>query len=148
MFARRWAYLHTAQFPVPKNLAAKSRVSTTSKLIEIKALQVLHFGHLQKTGGRGSYRLVHTADPVESSGGPFADTTEPNHDAGCPGFRFLVPGSWVTLSTLLCSGRFSDRRRFNGVETRYFFGCGCGCGGASLVGGTMFFSRMYVTRLP
>jgi hypothetical protein len=79
-FARGWAYLHTAcpersaffaprvlhrgrraPLPVPKNLEAKSRVSITSKLIESKALQVLYFGHLRKTGGRGSYRLVHTA---------------------------------------------------------------------------------------
>jgi hypothetical protein len=58
-------------------------------------------------------------------------------------------GFWVTLPTCLCSGRFSDRRRFNGIETRYyFFGCGACSGGASLLGGTMFFSRMYVTRLP
>jgi hypothetical protein len=59
-FARGWAYLHTAQLPVPKNLAAKPRISITSKLIERKRLQVLYFGHLRKTGGRGSYRLVHT----------------------------------------------------------------------------------------
>jgi len=33
---------------------AKSRVSITSKLIEIKGLQLYCFGHLRKTGGRGS----------------------------------------------------------------------------------------------
>jgi hypothetical protein len=60
MFARGWACLHTAQLPVPKNPAAKPCVSITSKLIESKRLQVLYFGHLRKTGGRGSYRLVHT----------------------------------------------------------------------------------------
>ena len=43
-----------------KHSPNKSRVSVTSKLIEIKTLQVLHFGHLRKTGGKGSYRLVHT----------------------------------------------------------------------------------------
>jgi hypothetical protein len=53
MFARGWAYLRTAQFPVPKNLAAKPRVSITSKLIGIKGLQLHYFGHLRKTGGRG-----------------------------------------------------------------------------------------------
>jgi len=53
-----------------------------------------------------------------------------------------------TFPTRLCSGRSSDRRRFNGRETRYFFGCGCASGGASLLGGMMFFIRMYVTRLP
>jgi hypothetical protein len=70
-FARGWTYQHTAcpersrraELPVPKNPAAKPCVSITSKLIEIKALQVPYFGHLRKTGGRGSYRLVHTAYP-------------------------------------------------------------------------------------
>src|SRR5882757_1197341 len=52
--------IHTAHLPVPKSLAAKSRVSITSKLIQTKGLQVLHFCHLRKTGGRGSYGLVHT----------------------------------------------------------------------------------------
>jgi len=58
-FARGWACLHTTRLPVPKNHPAKPCVSTTSKLIEIKRLQVLYSGHLRKTGGRGSYRLVH-----------------------------------------------------------------------------------------
>ena len=57
-----------AHLPVPKSLAAKSSVSVSSKLIEIKGLQLQHFGHLRKTGGRGSYRLVHTAHlPVPKS---------------------------------------------------------------------------------
>ncbi len=38
-FARGWACLHAPQSPAPKNPAAKPRVSITSKLIEIKALQ-------------------------------------------------------------------------------------------------------------
>jgi hypothetical protein len=53
MFARGVISLHTAHLSVPKTLASKSRVSITSKLIEIKGLQVLYFGHLRKTGGRG-----------------------------------------------------------------------------------------------
>jgi hypothetical protein len=61
MFARGVVYLHAAHLPVPKSLSAKSSVSVSSKLIEIKGLQLQHFGHLRKTGGRGSYRLVHTA---------------------------------------------------------------------------------------
>ena len=61
MFARGWACLHTAPLPVPKNPAAKPCVFITSKLIEIKGLQLHYFGHLRKTGGRGSYRLVHSA---------------------------------------------------------------------------------------
>src|ERR1700731_5052692 len=61
MFARKFLSLHTAQLPVQKTLATNSRISITSKLIETKALQVLHSGHLRKTGGRGSYRLVHAA---------------------------------------------------------------------------------------
>jgi hypothetical protein len=52
---------HSPPLLVPKNPAAKSCVSITSKLIEIKGLQLQHFGHLRKTGGRGSYWLVHTA---------------------------------------------------------------------------------------
>jgi hypothetical protein len=68
MLARAVVYLRTAcpergrraHLPVPKNPAAKPCVSITSKLIEKKELQVLYFGHLQKTGGRGSYQLVHT----------------------------------------------------------------------------------------
>jgi hypothetical protein len=68
--ARGWAYLHTAcpergrraHLPVPKIPTAKPCVSISSKLIEIKRLQALHSGHLRKTGGRGSYRLVHTTD--------------------------------------------------------------------------------------
>jgi hypothetical protein len=78
-FARGWAYLHTAcpersrracpersrracpersrraQLLVPKNLAVKPCISITSKLIENKTLQVLYFGHLRKTGGRGGW---------------------------------------------------------------------------------------------
>jgi len=57
MFARGIVYLHAAHLPVPKIPAAKPCVSITSKLIETKRLQVLHSGHLRKTGGRGSYPL-------------------------------------------------------------------------------------------
>src|SRR6267378_4785649 len=60
-FARGWACLHAAcpersrreDLPVPKIPAAKPCISLTSNLIQIKRLQVLHFGHLRKTGGRG-----------------------------------------------------------------------------------------------
>src|SRR6266436_1868253 len=38
---------------VPKNPAAKSRVSITSKLIQTKGLQLHYFGHLRKRGGGG-----------------------------------------------------------------------------------------------
>ena len=76
MFARGAVYLHAAcpergrrvypesvrraHLPVPKSLTSKSSVSISSKLIETKGLQALCFGHLRKTGGRGSYQLVHT----------------------------------------------------------------------------------------
>src|SRR6267378_5222353 len=61
MFARGVVSLHTAcpeqsrraHLSVQKTLASKSRVSITSKLIQTKGLQVLHSGHLRKTGGRG-----------------------------------------------------------------------------------------------
>src|SRR5258708_40203514 len=59
MFARGKVLLYTALPPAPKSLAAKHSVSAPSKLIETKRLQVHSFGHLRKTGGWGSYRLVH-----------------------------------------------------------------------------------------
>ncbi len=52
--------LHTRPLLGRKLSSGKSRVSITSKLIDIKGLQLHYFGHLRKTGGRGSYRLVHT----------------------------------------------------------------------------------------
>jgi hypothetical protein len=58
MFTRGWDCLHTARVPVPKIPAAKPRVSTSSKLIQTKGLQVHYFGHLRKTGGRGSPDFV------------------------------------------------------------------------------------------
>src|SRR5260221_11816548 len=57
MFARGVLSLHAASLSVPKPPASNSRVSITSKLIDTKRLQVLHSGHLRKTGGRGSYPL-------------------------------------------------------------------------------------------
>jgi hypothetical protein len=60
MFARGIVPLHTPPLLGRKSFAAKPRVSISSKPIEIKGLQLHYFGHLQKTGGRGSYRLVHT----------------------------------------------------------------------------------------
>src|SRR5882757_9383721 len=49
--------LQTVQLLVPKTLATNSCVPITSKLIENKPLQVLHSGHLRKTGGRGCYQF-------------------------------------------------------------------------------------------
>jgi len=60
-FARGMVSLHTPPLPGRKPSSVKSRVSITSKLIESKGLQLHYFGHLRKTGGRGRYRLVHTA---------------------------------------------------------------------------------------
>jgi hypothetical protein len=53
MFARGLVSLHTPPLLGQKPSSAKSRVSISSKLIEIKGLQLQHFGHLRKTGGRG-----------------------------------------------------------------------------------------------
>jgi hypothetical protein len=39
--------------PVPRNLAVKSRISISSKLIETKGLQVLYFVTYVKQGGLG-----------------------------------------------------------------------------------------------
>jgi hypothetical protein len=61
MFARGLVSLHTPPLLGRKPSSVKSRVSISSKLIEIKGLHLYYFGHLRKTGGRGSYRLVHTA---------------------------------------------------------------------------------------
>src|SRR6267378_3770320 len=59
-----------AHLPVPKSLAAKSRVSITSKLIQTKGLQVLHFCHLRKTGGRGSSTFLISQPPFPPSAPP------------------------------------------------------------------------------
>ena len=59
-FTRGLLSLHTPPLLGRKPSSVKSRVSISSKLIEIKGFQLHYFGHLQKTGGRGSYRLVHT----------------------------------------------------------------------------------------
>ena len=61
-----------ARIPVPKILSAKSRVSTSSKLIEIKGLQPQYFGHLRKTGGRGSYGHLTRDVPPEPAEGLFS----------------------------------------------------------------------------
>ena len=69
MLARGVAYLHAEHLPVPKRLAAESRVPITSKLIESKRLQVLYFGHLRKIGGRGSYEhLTKDVHPEPAEG--------------------------------------------------------------------------------
>src|SRR5260221_4563755 len=62
MIARGWVSLHPPPPPVPKIPSAKPCVSLTSKLIDIKRLQVLYSGHLRKTGGRGSYQLVQISE--------------------------------------------------------------------------------------
>jgi hypothetical protein len=65
-FARGLVSLHSPPLLGRKTSSAKSRVSISSKLIEIKGFQLQYFGHLRKTGGRGSYRLVHaTHYPAE-----------------------------------------------------------------------------------
>jgi hypothetical protein len=61
MFARGLVSLHAPPLLGRKPSSVKSRVSISSKLIETKGLQLHHFGHLRKTGGRGSYQLVYTA---------------------------------------------------------------------------------------
>jgi len=89
-FARGVVYLHAAcpersAFFAPRVLhrgrrapllgreppSVKSRVSISSKLIEIKGLQLQHFGHLRKTGGRGSYQLT-TRHPLFPPHSPLA----------------------------------------------------------------------------
>src|SRR5882762_4281462 len=60
MLARGLVSLHIPPLLGRNPSSVKSRISITSKLIEIKGLQLHYFGHLRKTGGRGEYRLVHT----------------------------------------------------------------------------------------
>src|SRR5260221_1367799 len=73
MLARKLFSPSSAQLPAPKTLASKSCVPITSKLIETKELQVLYFGNLRKTGGRGSYRLVHAAYSLRAEASPVLD---------------------------------------------------------------------------
>ena len=62
-----------AHLPVQKSHAVMSPVSITSKLIQTTGLQLQHFGHLRKTGGRGvlpacperSRRVMPTSSPLE-----------------------------------------------------------------------------------
>lgn len=61
MVARGVVSLDALHLPVPKTLASKSRISITYKLIQTKGLQVYCFGHLQKTGGWGSYWFAMSA---------------------------------------------------------------------------------------
>src|ERR1700676_2334091 len=56
MFARGVVSLHTPPLLGRKPSSVKSRISITSKLIQIKGLQPHYFRHLQKTGGRGHSR--------------------------------------------------------------------------------------------
>ena len=58
MLAREVVSPHTPHLPAPKILLSNSCISITSKLIQNKRLQVYCFGHLQKTGGWGSYWLA------------------------------------------------------------------------------------------
>jgi hypothetical protein len=89
-----------AHLPVPKSLAAKSRVSISSKLIEIKGLQLHYFGHLRKTGGRGSYghptRDVHP-EPVE---GLFSYSTLPHLNRNSPPLSPIILDIRQRMSTL------------------------------------------------
>src|SRR6267378_4087023 len=69
MLARGLVSLHTLPLLGRKSSSVKSRVSVTSKLIESKRLQVLHFGHLRKTGGWGSYgHLTKDVHPEPAEG--------------------------------------------------------------------------------
>jgi len=72
MFARGLLSLHTPPLLGRKPSSVKSRVSISSKLIEIKGLHLHYFGHLRKTGGRGSYRLVHTTHDLVRISSPLA----------------------------------------------------------------------------
>ena len=98
MFARGWAYLYTAPPPVPKNPAAKPCVSITSKLIQTKGLQVLYFGHLRKTGGRGELPAGTRCYGKSGTGGMFSSNLTSRSNARklsvCPGLPRAVHGAF------------------------------------------------------
>jgi hypothetical protein len=109
MLARGEVSLHTAHLPVPKTLTSKSRVSTSSKLIENKGLQLHYFGHLRKTGGRGvllacperSRRVI----PIRRTSKPFVSPTyaktrgyAPVENVGAPTF-LIFPHIFRTFWT-------------------------------------------------
>jgi hypothetical protein len=52
-FARGLVSLHSPPLLGRKPASIKSRVSISSKLIEIRGVQLHYFGHLRKTGGGG-----------------------------------------------------------------------------------------------
>jgi len=133
MFARAVVYLHAAcpersavfasrvlhrgrraHLPVPKSLAAKSSVSISSKLIEIKGLQLHYFGHLRKTGGRGSHRLVHTAYlPLRKPHGTkshHSRTYEPLSRKSNYSRTYAIPGGWGVFPDLTFKYHLKCRR--------------------------------------
>jgi hypothetical protein len=72
MSARGLLSLHTPPLLGRKPSSAKSRISISSKLIQTKRLQAPYFGHLRKTGGKGSYRLVHTPPDLHRNSPPLS----------------------------------------------------------------------------
>src|SRR5258708_34407234 len=105
MFVRRWVCLEMAHLPVPKSLAAKPCVSITSKVIGNTRLQVLYFGHLRKTGGRGMYRLIHTSNHPVRKGPPPTPVFPTLPAAPLPNLFFsIMCGPWAQwVCSYLCS---------------------------------------------
>src|SRR5258708_17967410 len=102
MFARGEVLLYIALPPAPKSVAAKSSVSAISKVIETKRLQVHYFGHLRKSGGRGSYQLCYTASGLPLPL-PFANLSALRACAlallfSCP--ELSTVGCWLTTVSL------------------------------------------------
>src|SRR5882757_6416775 len=77
MLSRGWACLNNPLLLGLKFLSVKSRVSITYKLIEIKGLQLQYFGHLRKTGGRGSYRLLNATPHLALRSSPQTPASPP-----------------------------------------------------------------------
>ena len=110
MFARGRVYLHTPLLLGRKFLEAKSRVSTTSKLIETKGLQVHYFGHLRKTGGEGELPA--------GTHGPGNSRDVPIEFFKLAGgvFNSQKPLGWPSLSVLVCPAQ-------GGMGGPLFAGC-------------------------
>src|ERR1700675_804423 len=108
MFARGVLSLHTAPISVPKTPASKSCACLTSKLIETKELQVLYSGHLRKTGGRGSYRLVHAAHLAVQRGPAVKSSYSPTLvlSACIEGYERLSPNSNYSRTYVTPGGRW------------------------------------------
>ena len=120
MFARGVVSLVIPPLLGRKSFSVKSRVSITSKLIQTKRLQVLYFGHLRKTGGRGE--LLARSDCSRTAPLPaFRQNSPKSNDS--PRYAPLCRKSNVSptyAKTGGCTPRKMSARRHSCFFPRYF----------------------------